>query len=155
MNELEIMFFFGIRAFFALIAGLIMGIERTISGHSAGVKTLVLVSVGSSMFASLSFYMYSLYPHTDPTRIIGQIITGVGFLGAGVIFQKSNTKISGLTSSAMIWMACALGTIAGSGLFVIPVCASITLVIVIICLKKLEKFLEKYEKVKMNNTTNE
>lgn len=145
MTNIEIMIFFGERTFVALLTGLIMGIERTLTGHSAGVKTLVFVCMGSSMFTALSFYLHILYPSTDPTRIIGQIITGIGFLGAGVIFQQEK-KISGLTSAAMIWSACALGTIAGAGLFWVPVFASFTFVIVTLCLKKLESYLERFEK---------
>lgn len=145
MNTVDIMMYFGVRAFVALVAGLIIGIERTLSNHAAGIKTLVFVSFGSCMFATLSFYLRDMYPSTDPTRILGQIITGVGFLGAGVIFQQ-NTRISGLTSAAMIWTAAALGTIAGCGLFMVPIFASITVVAITIVLKRVEKFIEQFEK---------
>ena len=145
MTTFETMEFFGIRNAVALIAGLIIGIERTISGHSAGIKTLVFVSIGSCLFASMSFYLHDLYPSTDPTRIIGQEITGIGFLGAGVIFYNK-LKLNGLTSAAMIWCVCSLGIIAGSGLIIIPIFASITLVIVALALKRFEKFIEKFEK---------
>ena len=151
MTDIAIMLFFGERTFVALLAGLIMGIERTLTGHSAGVKTLVFVCMGSSMFTTLSFYLHTLYPSTDPTRIIGQIITGIGFLGAGVIFQQQQ-KISGLTSAGIIWTSCALGTIAGSGLFWVPIFASITFVVVMLCLKRLESYLEQFEKDNKNKT---
>lgn len=141
------MLFFGLRAIVALLAGLIMGIERTITSHAAGIKTIVFVSLGSCLFTTLSFYLHIIYPSSDPTRIIGQIITGVGFLGAGAIFQ-SNEKISGLTSAAMIWVACSLGCMAGANLLWIPLFASITFVVIMIVLKKFEKFLARYEKRK-------
>jgi putative Mg2+ transporter-C (MgtC) family protein len=140
-----IMKFFGIRACVAIITGFIIGIERTLSNHAAGIKTIVFVSLGSCLFSSLSFYLHLLYPQTDPTRIIGQIITGIGFLGAGVIFLNQS-KISGLTSSAMIWSACALGTMAGAGLFVVPFFASVTMVIILFILKKVEKFFDRFDK---------
>lgn len=144
MSEFDIMVFFGIRALVALIAGFILGIERSLSNHYVGVKAIVFVCIGSCLFASLSFYLYSIYPHTDPTRIIGQAITGIGFLGA--VLHNNTPKVSGLTSSAIIWTACGVGLMAGSGLFWVPIFAAITLVIITIGLKKLEKFLEKYEK---------
>lgn len=137
--DYDLMLFFGMRAIPALIAGFIMGVERTMSNHSAGIKTIVFVSLGSCLFSSLSFYLYHIFPQTDPTRIIAQIITGVGFLGAGAIFH-SNERVNGLTSAAMIWTACAFGTMAGAGLFWVPIFASITLVIVALVLKKIEKF---------------
>lgn len=136
------MLFFGLRAIPALIAGFIMGVERTLSNHPAGIKTIVFVSLGSCLFSSLSFYLHDMFPASDPTRIIGQIITGVGFLGAGAIFH-SNDRINGLTSAALVWTACALGVMSGAGLFWVPIFASITLVIIALVLKKIEKFLEK------------
>lgn len=145
-----LMKFFGTRAAVAILAGFIIGIERTLSNHAAGIKTIVFVSLGSCLFSSLSFYLHDfLYPQTDPTRIIGQIITGVGFLCGGVIFLNNHdNKISGLTSSAMIWSACALGTIAGTGLFFIPLFASVTMVAIVYLLKKIEKKLERFDKDK-------
>ena len=150
LNDFDVMVFFGIRACVALIAGLIMGIERTMSNHAAGIKTIVFVCMGSSLYSSLAFYLHNIYPTTDPTRIIGQIISGIGFLGAGVIYFSQN-KVSGLTSSAMIWTACALGTMAGAGLFEVAIFASLTLVAVTLGLKKLEKYLEKYHKQDKEN----
>lgn len=150
MTTYQIMEFFGIRTLVALVAGLIIGIERTLSGHSAGIKTLVFVSVGSSLFSATSFFLRDIYPTTDPTRIIGQIITGVGFLGAGAIFH-SKEKVAGLTSASLIWVSCALGVLAGIGLIIVPMLASITLVLIIVGLKKFEKYIEKIGGKNKNN----
>ena len=114
------------------------------SGRDAGIKTLVFVALGSSLFTSLSFYLAMIYPNTDPTRILGQIVTGVGFLGAGAIFRHDN-KISGLTSAAMVWVSCALGMLSGAGLYLVPILASFTFMGLIIVLRKIETYLEKYE----------
>lgn len=141
MTEFEAICFFGYRGVVAMIAGLIMGIERERGGHSAGIKTIVLVSLGSSMFAASSFYLKALYPGSDPTRIIGQIITGVGFLGAGVI-MKNDSRISGLTSSAVIWMACAAGTLAGIGLIFAPIFAALTFIIIMYFMRRFESTLD-------------
>ena len=134
--------FFGTRAIVSIIAGLIIGIERTMSSHPAGIKTLVFVSLGSCMFATLSFYLHVMYPATDPTRILGQIITGIGFLGAGVIFHQNSIKVSGLTSASIIWVACSLGIIAGSGLFLVPIFAAGTIVLITYLLRRLERAIE-------------
>lgn len=146
-----IMKFFGVRALVAIISGLIIGLERTLSNHAAGIKTIVFVSLGSCLFSSLSFYLYETYPSSsiDPSRIIAQIITGVGFLCGGVIFlNNQENKISGLTSSAMIWSACALGTMAGAGLLIVPFFAALTMVLIVYILKKIEKAIEKFDKDK-------
>jgi putative Mg2+ transporter-C (MgtC) family protein len=149
VTTFAIMKFFGARAAVAIFAGFIIGIERTLSNHAAGIKTIVFVSLGSCLFSSLSFYLHEMYPQIDPTRIIGQIITGVGFLCGGVIFlNNQDNKISGLTSSAMIWSACALGTMAGTGLFFVPLFASVTMVLIVYILKKVEKKLECFDKDK-------
>jgi putative Mg2+ transporter-C (MgtC) family protein len=132
--------FFGTRALVSIVAGIIIGLERSITLHPAGIKTIVLVSLGSSMFTSLAFYLYEIYPSSDPNRIIGQIITGIGFLCAGVIFRESG-KIGGLTSSAMIWTSAALGTIAGSGLILVPIFGSLTIVSITTITRKIENFI--------------
>ena len=142
--------FFGTRILVALLIGLIMGAERTLGNHSSGIKTFVFVSVGSCLFSSLSFYLKDIFPTSDPTRILGQIISAVGFLGAGVIFH-SNDKTVGLTTSAIILTLTSLGIMVGSGLFLIPVSAAVFLVVVIIFLRWFERILtKKFGKFKTN-----
>src|SRR3972149_1881847 len=90
--------FFAIRAIPALIAGLILGTERSLTYPTwVGIKTIVSVSLGSCLFSTLGFYLNSKFPELDATRIIPAIVTGVGFLGAGAIFHKED-KVSGLSS---------------------------------------------------------
>lgn len=139
-----IMKFFGLRASVAIAAGFIIGIERTLSNHAAGIKTIIMICLGSCLYSTLAFYLHIIYPTTDPTRIIGQIITGVGFLGAGVIFHN-NEKTNGLTSSAMIWTSCALGTMAGAGLYSVSFFAAVTIVVIVLILKKFEKFFDLHK----------
>ena len=116
--------FFGTRILVSLLVGLIIGIERSLNNHYAGIKTLVFVCIGSCLFASLSFYLTdNIYPDADPTRIIGQIVTGIGFLGAGTIVFN-NDKVRGLTSSAMIWTVCSLGVLVGTGFFILLISIS-------------------------------
>jgi putative Mg2+ transporter-C (MgtC) family protein len=148
MTNIEIAEYFGIRAMVAILAGFIIGLERTMNGHEAGIKTLVFVSLGSCIYSSLGFFLAMSNPGIDPTRIIGQIVTGVGFLGAGVIVRNQE-KVSGLTTAAIIWMSCSLGAAAGSGFYAVPLFAAVTYIVIVIGLKRFEKFLQKNDKKKL------
>lgn len=96
----------------AVICGGAIGTERQLRGKAAGIRTSILICLGTELFVSLgaSFPM----PPTDPTRVLGQVITGIGFLGAGVILTREN-KILGVTSAAVIWLLAALGALIGLG----------------------------------------
>ncbi len=148
MTEYEIAQYFGIRATIAILTGFIIGLERTISGHEAGIKTLVFVSLGSCIYSSLGFYLGAINPAIDPTRVIGQIVTGVGFLGAGVIV-RTQAKVSGLTTAAIIWMTCSLGAAAGAGFIAVPMFAAVTYIVIVFVLKRIEKLLQKMDKEKL------
>ena len=117
---------FIVRLLFALLAGLIVGIEREWNNKSAGLRTNTLVSTGSALYVLLSF---EVAPGGDVTRIIGQVITGVGFLGGGIIF-KSGTTVHGLTTAATVWCCSAIGCLAAVGLFAETVIATIVILII-------------------------
>lgn len=89
-----------------------IGTERQLRGKAAGIRTSILICVGTELFVSLG----ASFPAatSDPTRVLGQVITGIGFLGAGVILAKDN-KILGVTSAAVIWLLAALGALIGLG----------------------------------------
>jgi putative Mg2+ transporter-C (MgtC) family protein len=97
------------KAFFALIAGLILGFEREMKDKSAGLKTITIICLGSALFSILS---YKLAGTGDPTRIASYIVSGIGFLGAGVIF-KEGFNVYGLTTAGVIWIAAAVGMAIG------------------------------------------
>jgi putative Mg2+ transporter-C (MgtC) family protein len=114
----------------AMIAGICVGIERQMKDKNAGLKTNALVAVGAAIFMGISF-QYIHVEYVDLSRITGQIVVGVGFLGAGVIVKRKK-EISGLATAAAIWCSAALGCLAGMGMY-IELAAS-TLIIVIISL---------------------
>lgn len=91
-------------------AGLLIGIEREFKGKDAGLKTNVLVSVGSCVFVFLSL-QFQGGESIDPTRVLSQVVTGIGFLGAGVILKKG-ANVQGLTTAATVWCSAAAGCIA-------------------------------------------
>ncbi|MDH5395652.1 MAG: MgtC/SapB family protein [Gammaproteobacteria bacterium] len=111
------------RLLLALLAGGIIGLERAIHGREAGFRTHTLVSVSSSLLMLLMAYQWQLIPQefietirTDPTRMAQGIMTGIGFLGAGVIIKEGLT-VRGLTTAASIWMTAAIGIVIGLGFY--------------------------------------
>jgi len=101
------------RLLLAAVLGAIVGLEREVHDHPAGTRTHLLVSVGSAGFTVLSIYAFQA-PGADPARIAAQIVTGVGFLGAGAILKEGAT-IRGLTTAASLWATAAVGMAAGAG----------------------------------------
>src|SRR6185312_13359776 len=97
----------GLRILIALVLGLALGTERETQGHPAGMRTMALISAGACMF-TVAGLEPAFGTRTDPTRIAAQIVTGVGFIGAGAILRQGN-DIRGLTTAASIWVAAALG----------------------------------------------
>src|SRR5207302_11111904 len=96
----------------AFLMGMAIGVERQFGQHLAGVRTNALVSIGAAMFVSLSRI---LVQGGDPTRVAGQVVSGIGFLGGGVILREGLT-IRGLNTAATLWCSAAVGSLAGAGL---------------------------------------
>jgi putative Mg2+ transporter-C (MgtC) family protein len=117
----------------SLVAGALIGYERErhTRVHSAGLRTITLVALGACAFTLVSVFGFaSLGMTTDPARVAAQIVTGVGFLGAGVVFRGGD-GVRGLTTAASIWVAASLGMAAGTGMLVLPL-AGAALVFVIL-----------------------
>lgn len=116
-----------------------VGIEREWKGRSAGLRTHLLVGVGSCILMIISIYGFpALFgDHRDVARLAAQIITGVGFLGAGAIIHH-NSGIRGLTTAGTIWIVMAIGIACGSFNFIIAVIATIVILFVLIAFKKIE-----------------
>jgi putative Mg2+ transporter-C (MgtC) family protein len=111
------------RLLFALLAGGVIGMERALHGREAGFRTHTLVCVSSSLLMVLMVYQWQLVPQqfldtvrADPTRMAQGIMTGIGFLGAGVIIKEGLT-VRGLTTAASIWMTASIGIVIGLGFY--------------------------------------
>lgn len=105
------------RLLLAAAVGAVVGLEREIHGHPAGMRTHLLVALGSALFTVLSAHGFGAGgpgAPVDPTRIAAQVVTGIGFLGAGAILKEGAT-IKGLTTAASLWATAALGMAAGAG----------------------------------------
>ncbi len=113
------------RLLIATVLGGIIGYEREIHGRAAGIRTYAAVSLGAAMFTIINAHVPNL---SDHTRIVSNIVTGIGFLGAGIIFHDAgNGLITGLTTAATLWATAAVGVAAGFGMYVISIFSTIIL----------------------------
>ncbi len=139
-------FDFLIRLLIASLFGGLVGLERDIHGRDAGLRTHLLVSLGSGVFMVLSEIVAttSAKPGSfaDPTRIAAQIVTGIGFLGAGVII-KAGGNVRGLTTAASLWTSAGIGMAAGGGYYVISAFTTALALSGLILLKRFERTYAK------------
>ena len=120
-----------------------LGVEREWHGHPAGIKTLGLVGVGACLFSGLGLEAFG--STTDPTRIAAQIVTGVGFLGAGAILRQGN-EVHGLTTAASIWMTAAIGMSVGFGFYVPAIFTTLLVLCMLVLLRPVEARLFRRSK---------
>jgi len=124
------------------LAGLI-GYEREYHGHSAGLRTHILVALGSSLIMLLSIYGFGDFNlDRDPARLAAQVITGVGFIGAGTIIQNG-FDIKGLTTATTLWLAMAIGLAAGAGQFLLATTGSLVGLFTLTMLRKFETYINR------------
>ncbi|MDA6070296.1 MgtC/SapB family protein [Flavobacterium sp. AC] len=128
------------RLIIALFAGLIIGFERQWHHKEAGLKTNMLVATGAATFVLLSIKVAATEPNIDVTRITAQVVMGVGFLGAGVIFREG-PNVHGLNSAATIWCSAAIGCIAASGYFIEALICTFLVTTVNTVLEPVDKWL--------------
>ena len=133
----------------ALFLGLFIGIDRQLKNKPLGVKTSMVISVASCLITIVSIESVNVYSspgHTnmDPMRLAAQIVSGVGFLGAGVILRRNNDAISGLTTASMVWAASALGIAIGAGFYIQATVAMILIILAINVLPHLVKIAGPY-----------
>jgi putative Mg2+ transporter-C (MgtC) family protein len=105
-----------LRIILALVLGGVIGFQRGRAEKPAGARDLILISVGAALFTVVSIYGFEI---GDQARVAAGIVTGIGFLGAGVILRRSEEKVKGLTTAATIWVTAGIGLSAGAGLYII------------------------------------
>lgn len=125
----------------AMGAGGVVGLERQLSNKSAGLKTNMLVAIGACIYVLINIKVAEEHPGTDPTRIIGQIVTGIGFLGGGVILHRG-ANVQGLTTAATIWCSAALGCLAGLGFFLETAICTLAVLVINLAFKKLDGWFD-------------
>jgi putative Mg2+ transporter-C (MgtC) family protein len=130
----------GLKLLVAVIAGGAIGFERQVAGKPAGLRTNILICIGSAILMDLSIAIgVSFGPERigDPARLAAQVVTGIGFLGAGTIMQAGKT-ITGLTSAATIWVVAAIGLATGAGFYIEALGGTLTVMVVLAGLSPLE-----------------
>ncbi len=125
----------------AVVLGGAVGMERELSGKSAGLRTNVLICLGAAVFTIISAKMALQYD-ASVVRIAAQIVTGVGFIGAGAIIQDRG-GVHGLTSAATIWLVASIGMACGANFYRLAVLTTLVAIIVLVGLTKLAKPLER------------
>jgi putative Mg2+ transporter-C (MgtC) family protein len=124
-----------------LVLGAIIGFERELHRQPAGFRTHSLVSLGAALFTVVSAFGFA-GSTVDPTRIAAQIVSGIGFIGAGTILQYRG-HIRGLTTAASLWSVAAIGTAAGAGLFVVAITGTILILVILSLLDQVEEFTRR------------
>jgi putative Mg2+ transporter-C (MgtC) family protein len=135
----------GIKITVAVLLGLIIGLDREKKFKSAGVKTQVLICVGSTIYTSIAFLnmlTYHASSNVDPNRLQAQIVSGIGFLGAGAIIQGRGS-VMGLTTAATIWTVAAIGIAIGSGYIVSATFFTLTIMAILNLIAPLVGFLRR------------
>lgn len=120
-------FTMALRLILAMFLGGILGIERTMSGKMAGLRTYALVSTGSALFVIISQTLaeqMTLIANFDPSRIASQVLVGVGFIGAGLVIFK-DSKLTGLTTAAGLWLVAGIGMACGFGLYKLAIISTL------------------------------
>lgn len=129
----------------SLLLGAVVGLERRHKGQIAGMRTFALISMGATLAMLVSIYIPQEYmglKNGDPGRIAAQVISGIGFLGAGAIIQMKGS-VRGLTTAAGIWMTACIGLAVGAGMYLIATTACLLIIFVLMILENLEKRLFK------------
>jgi putative Mg2+ transporter-C (MgtC) family protein len=135
-----------IRMLVAVAIGCIVGIDRDLHVKPTGMKTLGLVSLGACLatMSALGFAMGAPSPNADVSRVVQGIVTGIGFLGAGVIIQNPDqNRVRGLTTAASIWVTAAVGIVCGLGLWSVALAATAILIVLMTAGRVIEKSLHR------------
>lgn len=136
------------RLILSFLIGTVLGIEREFRSKAAGLRTMIVICLGSTIFTEISLSIGG----ASPDRIASTIITGIGFLGAGVIF-KDGLTISGITTATTIWISAALGMAVGAGEYMIAVVSSVAVLIVLTLFEKLKMWIGEFHQVRIYKIT--
>lgn len=133
----------GIRLIISFALGAAIGLEREYHSKAAGLRTMIMICLGSTIFTEISIILGG----ANPDRIAANIVTGVGFLGAGVIF-KDGLSVSGITTATTIWISAAMGMAVGAGQYFIAVVSTGVIILVLSLFNNLQRFVEKLHQVR-------
>jgi putative Mg2+ transporter-C (MgtC) family protein len=133
----------------SMICGMLIGLERQWRQHPAGIRSNALICVGATLFCSLSL----LEKDTSATRVAGQVVTGIGFLGAGVIL-RDGLSIKGITSAATIWCCAAIGSLAGTGYVLYAIVGTVVVLFLNYACHPISKWVDAHARRKCKGEVN-
>ena len=136
-----------VRILAAVILGGIIGLERGLKNRPAGLRTYMLVCVGSCLIMLTNQYIYQMYNVGDPVRMGAQVVSGIGFLGAGTIVVTRRNQIKGLTTAAGLWAAAAVGLAVGIGLYEAAILGGATIFLVLSIIHRWDNNMRMHSKV--------
>lgn len=140
-------FDFATRLLAAVLLGSLLGLERSIAGKMAGMRTYGLISLGAALFVVTSQVITERFiglTMFDPLRVASQVVVGIGFVGAGlIIFREKESRLSGLTTAAGLWVSAAIGVASGFALYGIATAATVFALIIFTLFWYLERYLER------------
>jgi putative Mg2+ transporter-C (MgtC) family protein len=154
LNQDEVQEFgaFLLRLSIAIVLGGVLGVERQLRGRWAGIRTHMMVSLGAAIF-TLAAITTAPNDSNEVTRVIQGIAAGIGFLGAGTILKLSTeVEVKGLTTASSIWLAAALGTVAGMGEYALATASGLMSVLVLVILRPLTKSVGKNNMTRKETT---
>lgn len=137
--ELMVHLEYMLRVVIAAVLGLIIGIERKNRNKSAGIRTHAIVALGAALMMVVSKYGFWDVEKADASRVAAQVVSGIGFLGAGVIFVRNNL-VNGLTTAAGMWATAGVGMAMGAGMYVIGVLSALLMMVVQFIMHKITYF---------------
>lgn len=129
-----------VKLLLSMTLGAIIGMERRRKGQIAGLRTFALISMGATLAMLISIYIPQVYlglKNGDPGRIAAQVVSGVGFLGAGAIIQMKGS-VRGLTTAAGIWMTACIGLAVGAGMYLISIITTLLIIFILVNIERIE-----------------
>lgn len=132
-----------VRILISLAFGAILGLDRGLKNRPAGLRTYILVCVGSCIVMMTNQYVYQVFDTGDPVRMAAQVVSGIGFLGAGTIIVTRRNQIRGLTTAAGLWASACVGLAIGIGLYEIALVGGLAIVIVLTSLGHWDLFIRR------------
>lgn len=136
------------RVLLAVVVGGIIGLERDLKNHAAGFRTYILVCLGSTMVMMTNQFIFEQYALGDPARMGAQVISGIGFLGAGTIIVTNNNHVRGLTTAAGLWSAACIGLAIGIGFYEGALAGGFALLVIMTSFQKVKnKYVNRSKKV--------
>ncbi len=120
-----------------------IGVERELTGHPAGIRTHALVGIGAALFTIAGAYGFGTQTPSDASRVAAQVVTGIGFLGAGTII-RTRDRVKGLTTAATLWLSAGIGVAAGAGLVLLTVATFVITLLVLLAVRIINPALDRY-----------